>query len=718
MSPMRARDDLTAAFCRGIPDRIAEATELWLEFEQGQTNKLPTLRRLLHTLKGEAHMLDMIQCSELAELAESVVDAVRKTGDRTELTGDSLLAAFEAIGLVTQLEAPEEAADLDAVRHDLKAAADELERTAAVVEGRPVGAPVTSTPPPAPSLQASAPPEQAGPVLLRVDRVGPVTHELRRLFSEQEVFHQQLRETQRMLRALLVEIDPHQPGEALIERITKTLGYGAEIDRQLSGIRAEWSANEFSMGLTLEELESLVGRASVVSTGRLLNQVQRVGRSTARAVNKEVEFQVEGDTILDAGVEQRLEPALIHLVRNAVDHGIERPEQRLVAGKPERGLVSVSITQTESSVQVEVTDDGGGVGFDRLREALAPRVADVASLSNEDLLEHLFHHGVSTAEEVTTISGRGVGLDVVAREAGAAGGQVRIERTDQNGTTVVLTLPTTLRGELAVPVVSGRYRCAVPSRAIFSVVRISQIEQVGDSSWIRVRTDSGVELVRLSSLAAVLGEGGEPGPGEAALVLYHPAGLFAIAVESYDNPRPINLQPAEELPFRSPLVRGVAPTADGGVLLLLAADALYTHARGQVTSVKRDQVTRRQPRALVVEDAPVARELLCGVLRSIGLLVEEATDGRQGLHRARGEPPDVILTDLEMPHMDGIQMITEMRRSGPLSRIPVIVLTTAAHEENRARLAQLGVKAVLSKQKFVEKELCELIGRCVTLAKN
>lgn len=717
---MRARDDLAAAFCRGVPDRVAEATELWLEFEQGHSERLPILRRLLHTLKGEAHMLDFVGCGELAELAESVIDAVNRAGDRTELTGDSVLGALEAIALVTQVEAPEEAADLEGIKQNLRAAADELNRTEAFVSGRPVKPPVVpSVPPPRDSVPPAAGPERPGAMPLRVDEVGPLMHELRRLFSEQEVFHKRLREIQRMLRALLVEIDPHQSPEQLLERVIKTLGYGTEIDRQLGGIRAAWSANEFSMGLTLEELEGLVGRASVVSIGRLLNQAQRVGRSTARAVNKEVDLEARGDMILDAGVEQRLEPALIHLVRNAVDHGIEPPEVRRARGKPARGRVTVSIAQTESSVQVEVADDGGGVNFDRLRQALETRVTDVATLSKEALLEHLFEHGVTTAEQVTSISGRGVGLDVVAREAGAAGGQVRIERTDKNGTTVVLVLPTTLRGELAVPVSSGPHRCAIPSRAIFSVIRVGEIEKAGDARWIRVRTDAGTELVRLCSLASVLGDGGEPRPGDAALVLYHSAGLFAIGVQSYENPRPINLQPAEELPFRSPLVRGVAPTPDGGVLLLLAADALYSYARGAGGTTTATRTTpSRQPCALVVEDAPVARELLCGILRSTGLRVEEAADGRQGLHKARMEPPDVILTDLEMPHMDGIQMITELRRSAELSRIPIIVLTTAAHEENQSHLARLGVAAVLSKQKFVEKELCELIGRCIKQASN
>ena len=711
------RDDLIRIFCRGIPDRVAEGTELWLGYEQGKQESLPTLRRLLHTLKGEAHMLELAECGDLAELTEKVVDAVRASGDHTELTGDSVLGGLEAIAMATQVGGSEEAADFEGVKQNLRAAADELNRVEAAVSGHPVtSAPIKSIPPPVP-VPESRPPERAGREVadarvLRVDDVRPVMHELRRLFSEQEYFHKHLRETQRMLRALLAEIDPNLTAEQLAERVTKTLGYGAEIDRKLGAVRADWSANEFSMGTALEDLEAQVERASVVSTERLLNQVLRVGRSTARTLDKEVEFKVRGEGVLDAAVEQRLEPSLIHLVRNAVDHGIESTSVRAARGKPARGRISVSLSQTESSVRVEVSDDGGGVDFNRLREKLG---ANGERLSQEELIERLFEHGVSTAQEVTTISGRGIGLDVVSREVGSAGGQVRIERTGPTGTTIALVLPSTLRGEIAVPMRSGRHRCAVASRSVHSVVRIESLERTDDGAWLRIRTDEASELVRVRSLGSVLGDGGEPQVGEAAVVLYHPAGLFAVSVESYDNPRSLNLQTADEMPFRSPLVRGVAPTPDGGVLLLLSEDAMFSFARSPEQTVTSVQVERRQPRALVVEDAPVARELLCGVLRSIGLVVDEATDGRQGLMKAQADPPDIVLTDIEMPHMNGIQMIAEFRRSPQLSRIPIIVLSTAAHGENRTRLAQLGVKGILSKQKFVERELCELIGQCINM---
>lgn len=718
---MRPRDDLIAAFGRSMPARVAEATELWLGFEQGNANALPALRRLLHTVKGEAHMLELSQCAELAEGAESVVEALRKAAVCTPLTGDALLGAFEALGLVS-VPSEDDPPDIGEVLQTMRAAIEGLQLPPGPLEAAADAPPGRNH-----DLESrtsggpSAPHQRVSIDALKAEDVRPLVHEMKRLCGEATVLHERLREAHRMLRALLVEIDPRQNPEQLADRIAKTIGYGFEVERRLAGVRAEWSANEFAIGLAMDELDQAVRRASVVSTEHVLNQVRRVARSTARALNKEIDLHVHGDVILDAGVAQRIEPALLHLVRNAIDHGIEAEATRRDRGKPARGSVDVSIRQTESSVTAEVIDDGGGIDFDRLREVLAPRVPNAAALAPEDLLPYLFEQGVTTSDHVSPISGRGVGLDVVAREVGAIGGEARIESRSGAGTRVVLHMPATLRGELAVPVGCRGDLFAFPARAVRSVIRLDHIERTAGDSWVRVHEDSGKHLVRVFSLAALFGHDDQPRKGQAALILYYSSGLFAVTVESYDNPRTITVERTEELPLRSPMIRGVSPMPNGGILLLLDVESLYALARGHVAlGMRQAQTTARggPPCALVVEDAPVARELLCGILRSLGLRVQEAIDGRQGLLAARADPPDVVLTDIEMPYMDGIEMVTHLRNSDTFAHTAVIVLTTATNEQNVAQFQSLGVAGIISKQHFVESELRELIDRCLKMSKS
>ncbi|WP_437984417.1 hybrid sensor histidine kinase/response regulator [Sorangium sp. So ce117] len=718
---MRSRADLVAAFRRTMPDRVAQATDLWLGYEQGQSGNLQVLRRLLHTLKGEAHMLELAACGDLAELAEDVIDAVRGGARPTQLTGDSLLGALEGLGLLSASPDAEAAPELEIVKETLRAARAELGG------GPPAGELAPALVPPSDSVHESvlpprldppdAPPDPAQPTAraaLDAEAVGALLQELQRLHGEREVIQRRLRESQRMLRALLVEIDPRGADvDRFAERIAKTLGYGAEIERLLSAVRADWSSNEFAAGRALDELDEVVRRASVVRTERLLNQVSLAARSAARMLGKDVEARVEGTGLLDAAVERRLEPALLHLVRNAIDHGIEPADVRARRGKPARGTVAVTVVQTDAAVRVEVKDDGGGVDFARLREVLAPSVPGASTLDDAELIPYLFAHGLTTSRSVGAISGRGVGLDIVAREIGALGGQVRVDSKPGLGTTIVLVVPKNLHGEEVVPVSSGRFRCAVPTHAVHSVVLLEDEELLRAPDGPRVRLTSGAcaELAPLYALGALLGDGGQPAPGDAALVLHHAAGLFAVSVDGYENPRLVALVRSEEMPLTSPLVRGVAPTADGEAMLLLDVERLFAYARQAPGSAPftaaADQ--KREPLALVVEDAPVARELLCGILRSMGLRVEEASDGREGLARARAAPPDVVLTDLEMPYLSGLEMVAELRRSPGLARVPVVVLTTAAQEQSEAALRGLGVRAVLSKQRFVEEELRRII---------
>ncbi|WP_437999449.1 response regulator [Sorangium sp. So ce185] len=723
---MRSRADLVAAFHRAMPDRVAQATDLWLGFEQGQAGNLPVLRRLLHTLKGEAHMLELAACGDLAELTETVIDAVRGGARPTQLTGDSLLGALEALGLLSASAGEAAPLDLGPVQETLRAAHAELTGAGAPArEAAPPRAPATESALPPRFDPAAAPDPAAPPAALDAAAVGALLHEMQRLHGEREVLQRRLREAQRMLRALLVEIDPRGAADRVAERITKTLGYGAEIERLLGAVRADWSSNEFAAGRALGELDEVVRRASVVRTERLLNQVSLAARSAARMLGKDVEVRVEGTGLLDAAVERRLEPALLHLVRNAVDHGIEPADVRARRGKPARGAVAVTVVQTDAAVRVEVKDDGGGVDFARLREVLAEAVPDVASLDDAELIPYLFAHGLTTTRSVGAISGRGVGLDVVAREIGALGGQVRVDSRPGLGTTILLVVPKSPHGEEVVPVTCGRFRCAVPTHAVHSVMLLEELLHTSDGPRVRLAGGSGVELVPLYALGAVLGDGGQPAPGDAALVLHHAAGLFAVSVDGYENPRLVALVRSEELPWSSPLVRGVAPTADGEAMLLLDVERVFAWARqapreaparAAAAAPKREPlalvVPKREPLALVVEDAPVARELLSGILRAIGLRVEEASDGREGLARARAAPPDVVLTDLEMPYMNGLEMVAELRRTPALARVPVVVLTTqtaATHAENVAALRELGVRAVLSKQRFVEEELRRIV---------
>jgi two-component system chemotaxis sensor kinase CheA len=422
-----------------------------------------------------------------------------------------------------------------------------------------------------------------------------------------------------------------------------------------------------------------------------------------------VEFRVEGDAYIDAAVAKRLEPALLHAVRNAVDHGIEEASIRAERGKPARGKIHVRIEQQISTVRVVVQDDGGGVDVPKLRA----RLGLDPSVPEAKVLARLFESGFSTREVATTISGRGVGLDVVAREVGAIGGSYAVETIHGHGFRLALTMPTVLRADVVVPIAHKGVHLALPGRNVETFVRLTPLEQTTDGVRYRLAVHDHVELIPVYTLGAILGEDVPPVEGARAVVVRHEGVRFALMIDAYESPRTLPFQPASDLAARSRVVQGIAPTPDGGVRMLLDVPSLVEVLRGVKVESLRTDKKRAVHEVLVVEDAPVARELLCGILRSFGLRVYEAAHGREGLEAIRARRPDLVLTDVEMPFIGGLDMIDQVRRQREFADLPIIVLTTDTSEPTRKRAQALGVVGFLAKQRFVESELRELVDRCL-----
>ncbi|MBC7172227.1 MAG: response regulator [Polyangiaceae bacterium] len=705
-------DDLIREYVRRLPEHVVTATNLWIGYEEGRQGDLVELKRLLHTVKGEAHMLGLSSFGNLAEILEDLVVRVQRLGAAPAGLGDAILEGFDTLAVLAATSTPE-GIDVAAVIASLESALAEAPE------------PSTSVAPPAGAGEKAGPPGldrddgvPASPEVpeldgraenvMRVEEVQPSVHELRRLYGEQQLLLPRLREVQRILRAIVAEMDPTLPPAVLGEQVIKTLGYAGEVERRLSAIGSEWSSNSFATGMALDQLGDATRKASVVSVGKLRSQLERAARTTARAIGKDVELRIEGDAYIDAAIARRLEPALLHAVRNAVDHGIELPDVRIERGKPARGKLKIRIEQQVSTVRVVVQDDGGGVDIPALRSRLG---AD-ESVPEQTLLARLFESGLSTRSIATPISGRGVGLDVVAREVSAVGGSYAVESIFGQGFKLVLRMPTVLRADVVVPIAHRGIHLAIPGRNVETFVRLHSLEQTTGGVRLRFTHHDETAVIPVYTLGPIFGEESSPSEGSRAVIVAYEGFRFALAIDEYEGPRTLPFQPSSDLAARSRVVQGIAPTPDGGVRMLLDVPSLVETLRG--TKV---EVTRRERRAerevLVVEDAPVARELLCGILRSFGLRVTEAAHGREGLEALKKRRPHLVLTDVEMPFIGGLEMIDRIRHERDLADLPIIVLTTDTSEATRRRAQALGVAGFLAKQKFVESELRELVDRCL-----
>ena len=572
------RDDLVAAFWARVPKTVGQATDLWLAVEDGQRDKLLVLRRLLHTIKGEAQMLGIDDAGSLLELLEEVVDRLSKTDAPVgNDVGDAVLGAVEGLGLLESSRGSGENFDPSEILNPLRALAElpPLEATGPL-DALPSEPNVPTPESPHDEVEKGASAE----TLALARALDPTVVELRRLHGEQALLPPELREINRLVRALRAEIDPTLSAHALKERIVKTLGLGAEIERRIGDLRTSWLANEFAAHMALDQLETTVAQTTRVSTEGLATQVHRVARTTAQGLGKKVHVTVTGQAFMGAAVERHVEQSLLHLVRNAVDHGIEPPAERVGAGKPPEGSVSVSFNTHEETLEVVVEDDGRGIDFDSVRASATQIDQRYATHSNENLLPLLFNHGFTTRDEATAISGRGVGLDVVARELRIVGGHVDVKSTQGHGTRFQLQLPLSLRADMVIPVHAEQSRLALPSRVVQRIDRLERIEETPTGP----RALLGDDLVPVRSLSGLLFGRGAPNLGDVIAVLEHRHQRLALTIDGYENPRATTFERSEELAFDSKLVRGAAPLADGDVLLLLDVDSLMEHARQHAAS--------------------------------------------------------------------------------------------------------------------------------------
>ncbi|MCU1450276.1 MAG: Signal transduction histidine kinase CheA [Acidimicrobiales bacterium] len=465
----------------------------------------------------------------------------------------------------------------------------------------------------------------------------------------------------------------------------------------------------------LNELQERTMRVRMVPVATITDGLQRAVRDVARSTGKDVRWEVRGeDTELDRGVLQQLSDPLLHLVRNAVDHGIEAPAERSAAGKPEQAVVRLHAMQLGSEVIVTVTDDGKGIDVEGVRAQAAARGTDASSLSDDEALYLIFRSGLSTASFVSDISGRGVGLDVVRTNVEAVRGRVEIHTEPGTGSEFRLVVPITLAVLPCLLVQAGGTRHAIPMHSVV----LAQAEAAETRAEGRPVVWIGSQAVPLSNLAATLGL-----PRDDAGPIVVVAGLtrrHAFRVGGLLGQRDVAVKGLSRLLPRLDVLAGASVEPDGSILLVLDVPGLIDRARFDRArpSVAADQATpmtapTRATRAklLVVDDALTVRELQRSILQRAGYEVRTANDGVDAMATLAEGPVDLVLTDVEMPRMDGFALTAAIRAHPARSNVPVLILTSRASEEDRQRGMEAGADGYIVKSAFDETALLSAVER-------
>jgi two-component system chemotaxis sensor kinase CheA len=481
-------------------------------------------------------------------------------------------------------------------------------------------------------------------------------------------------------------------------------------------------------------LESIIADLRLVPAEAALDGLDEEVATLAEELGKRVTLSLAGrDVRADRRTLQSARGMIRHLVRNALDHGLEAPGERRAAGKPESGRLQLRIEAGESALRVTVEDDGAGFDLARIRAELARRTGEaerVTALSDEELLQLWAFEGGSTRDSATQISGRGLGLSAVGSMARAAGGGIHVRSARGAGSAVVFTLPLEVYAVEVLVVGSGGRLFGLPLQAIERTVHLrSAGDAIHDGPTGRtLAVDE--SILPLTPLASVLG-GAPAAPDRFALVVRAESGATAIAVEEVGSVVGVVPATVPGVAQADALVTGIARLGGGEVISVLNPRLLLARARAALAAPRAERrpaaapapaapsPAPRRPKGagagslevVLAEDSLATREVLRVLLEQQGFRVRLAADGEEALARIGEKLPDVLVSDVNMPRRDGLSLARELRRRSASARLPIVLLTSQDDEATRAAGASAGADAYLVKSRFNAGVLLETLAR-------
>ncbi|AZR26510.1 response regulator [Xanthomonas vasicola pv. arecae] len=450
------------------------------------------------------------------------------------------------------------------------------------------------------------------------------------------------------------------------------------------------------------ELQDGLMRARMVPFDGLVPRLRRVVRQAANDTGKQVHLLLEGTQgELDRNVLDRMVAPLEHMLRNSVAHGLETPEQRRDAGKPEEGSIAIRLRREGSEIVLEVADDGAGLDRDAIRRRGEQRglIEPGQELSDAELDGLIFASGFSTSEQVSQLAGRGVGMDVVRNEVRQLGGSVDIHSVRGQGVTFTLRLPQTLAVTQAVFVRIGETTFAVPVGSVSGIGRISRTRYESGEGGYHY---AGEEYV-LHDLGSLVGQAAARADGQAQvpLLLVRAGDLrAAVAIDQVLGNREIVVKPVGLQIASVPGIYGATITGDGRVVVILDVAPLvrrYLSQPASPTLETQTEAQRQVPLVMVVDDSLTMRKVTSRVLERHNLDVSTARDGVEALELLEERVPDLMLLDIEMPRMDGYELATAMRADPRFRAVPIVMITSRSGEKHRQRAFEIGVQRYLGK---------------------
>ena len=724
---MNARRKLLDKFAEVCVERLGAMSHLLMEAIQ-QPDDEPLVRSLMreaHTLKGESRMLNLTEVNQVVHHVEDLLIACKDAG-------------FQEVAALTE----EVYLGLDLIRSVVGAGVEPLPpvlRKRAQRYLHKAGDSSEHRPDPEADeqlefLSAEKEPSSLGDRGMRVERrtVETITHlsgelqlrhnrlrrqhdDLKRLAEER---HGAIEHSRRIFRSISESASSDTATTIKINEGLVALERPAALQREMLRRLRTIEEAIASSSLRVQALGGEVTRMRLVDVQSFLQRYAHLAREMSREQGKQVRVLIEGEQVsADEKILEAISDSLLHLVRNATVHGIESPGERSASGKEAQALLRLRTSHAGALVHILLEDDGRGIDVDKVRWRLAEMgllsEAEAMTLDEAGVVRSIFAAGLSTQDSVSDLSGRGVGLDIVRRRIQEVGGSVSVDSRRGLGTSFRLTLPVSITLSDVLLIRAGAATVALPSSNVDSVrpVEVERLEMIGSREFYRVDDK---ELIPHRTIEPVLGFGAaEYKDGTSRVVLLrdsHRRGALTVP-RVVGEQRLVRRNPSALL-AKGGLVTGMTVGASGEIISFLSVPRLLD-AISDPQSVSRpereDQARARKLTVAVVDDSDLTREMVSNMLTQLGYHVVEAVNGRDALEKIRLDPPDVVITDLDMPVMDGFELISSIRAVPGLEGLPVAVLTTRRTEDTKLAAMEAGAGAFVVKSSISPERIAALI---------
>lgn len=687
---------------RNLLDQFAQGI-LELEKNGSSAGAVQRLLRLAHTLKGAARV---VRQSTIAERAHAIEDTLAPFRESTTRIGrdniDAILAHLDEINSQIVTLVPN-AADASPDRN------------------KPAGGPQTAGADSAKIISSDVARDLPRMISAETADVDAVldgvaeTHAKIKALRRGAGTIEHLGHLADLLRAHTARAMPveRKRGADPVEAIAE------ELCRGIADFAQELDATTAQMDRELRQLRDAAEGLRLIPVNAVLMALKRTARDAARALDKAVNFASSGGDIrLDAAVLGAIQAALIQIVRNAVAHGIEPESERFAAGKPPAGAVTVDVSRRGRKILFTCRDDGRGIDRAAVRNvAVERKLLDPAAgeLGPDDLVALLLRGGVSTSAEVTGVSGRGVGLDVVRETVERLDGEVSVHSEPGQGTSFALLIPGSVTSTVALLVAptSNGQTMALPLDCVRCIVRVASGDVANSSNGRSiVHEQQAIPFIPLSAALAAT-----PWPGArawTAVIVAATDRIAAIGVESLIGAARVVARPLPERFGFSPIAAGAALDGGGNPQIILDPDALVSVAYS-IQTIEKEDASEKTP-VLVVDDSLTTRMLEKSILESAGYEVDVASSGEEGLALARRKRFSLILCDVEMPGIDGFTFVERIRADPGLRNIPAILVTSRAAPEDRQRGREVGAHGYIVKSEFNQAGLLTMIQPMVAVS--